>query len=103
MVTKNPNLVLTSAENYIDEEGAPGSQNKLLIRAVYLSGAGGVGTRGWMAGLVAGMGAGARHRAGLHACCSRRVRGRAGDARTRVADPDTAVPACVGTGVQHMF
>ncbi len=52
-----------------------------------------------MAGLVAGMGAGAWHRAGLHACRSRRVRGRAGDARTRVADPDTAVPA----GVQQMF
>ncbi len=95
MVTKNPNLVLTSAKNYIDEKGAPGSKNKPRIRAVYLSGAGGVRTGRWMAGLVAGMGAGAGHRAGLHACRSRRVRGRAGDARTRVADTDTAVPAGV--------
>jgi hypothetical protein len=48
-----------------------------------------------MAGLVARMAAGTGHRAGLHACRSRRVRWRAGDARTRVADPDTAVPAYV--------
>jgi hypothetical protein len=52
-----------------------------------------------MAGLVARMGAGAGHRAGLHACRSRRVRGRAGDARTRVANTDTAVPV----GVQQML